>query len=56
MLINTPKQFKPLKSLLKITKDFPDELPSLFTGSWTQDILFPVTHLISSMGTDHTFT
>jgi hypothetical protein len=33
VLINTPQQFKALKSLFKITKDFADELLSLFTGA-----------------------
>lgn len=48
MLINTPQPFKALESLLKITKDFTDELPSLSTQAMTRDILFLVNHFISS--------
>lgn len=48
MLINTPQPFKALESLLKITKDFTDELPSSSTQAITQDIVFLVNHFISS--------
>lgn len=54
-LINTPKQFQALKSLFKITKSFPEELPSLFTGAWLGTFC-SCNALHFFMDTDHAFT